>query len=180
MNTTDLITTCLKYPLLMDVLAFDNMKDGFEITLNKFNGYQELKNRTDVGDAFIKVISAINVKDVESCKDLPAKGKFAINLSIYELMVTDSAVLSKLSSVQQLLLLKDIRDKLKAKDKEIFGTLGKYTSAYALSRVLEKMGKLNKSDSDMMQFTNKRLLKNANTLDDIILIADSTLLSNKN
>jgi len=177
MNTINLINTCLKYPLLMDVLAFDNMQYGFEATFSKFNGFQELKNRTDAGNSFLKIFSSINIEDVNAYNDVVSKGTFAIHLSIYEMMVTDSVILSQLTAEQQIQLLKDIRGKLRYKEnnKEIFGAMGKYTSVYALSKVLLKLNLLDINDNDIIQFSNKMLLKNINTLDRIILITDNVL-----
>lgn len=106
MNTVSLINTCLKYPLLMDVLAFDNMLYGFEVTFGKFNGFQELRNRTDAGNSFLKIFSSINIEDIYTYKDVVSKGTFAIHLSIYEVMITDSVILSQLTAEQQLQLLK--------------------------------------------------------------------------
>lgn len=54
--------------------------------------------------------------------------------------------------------------------------MGKYTSVYALSKVLLKLKALDISDNDIMQFSNKMFLKDINTLDKIILITDKYII----
>lgn len=50
MTTEALSQTVLNYPLLMDLLASNNARKGFEAMLSNFNGLRELSKRTDARD----------------------------------------------------------------------------------------------------------------------------------
>ena len=59
--TSDLLSTCFTYPLLMDVFAFNNLKTGYQTVLGKFNGFQELKLRKDLGIHFTDAYGKIDI-----------------------------------------------------------------------------------------------------------------------
>ena len=47
LSTEDLTDLCLRYPLLSDFLAFDNLNIGLDKLFNDFNGIRELYSRED-------------------------------------------------------------------------------------------------------------------------------------
>jgi hypothetical protein len=49
-STKDLTAICLQYPLLYDVLAFNNINSGLKKLFSDFNGIRELSKRTDAID----------------------------------------------------------------------------------------------------------------------------------
>ncbi|HUM66835.1 MAG TPA: hypothetical protein PLV32_13340, partial [Chitinophagaceae bacterium] len=53
LTTPALLETCLSYPLLMDVLAFNNLVTGLEQTLKRFNGYHVLVVRPDFAKSLV-------------------------------------------------------------------------------------------------------------------------------
>lgn len=171
LKTSDLLQTCLTYPLSMDLMAFSNLKDGFAKTFNDFNGYQELKTRSDIGSAFLEMFSKISLDEINVQPNNTLKGNFTILVSLMEIMASDDRILSKLSSKQQISLSKKVLDNMPLKEKysEHFGTLGKYTSAFLLANILVSREKVTlKVDDKIIQFANTMQLSNEKTIDDIV------------
>jgi len=78
-KTSDLVETCFSYPLLLDLLAFNSIKAGFESVLSKFNGFQELKKRNDAGINLLEAYVSINLKKMLSDnQDIAIKGQYSI------------------------------------------------------------------------------------------------------
>ena len=54
LTTPALLETCLSFPLLLDVLAFNNLIEGVEQTISNFNGFQILVERPDFAESLVK------------------------------------------------------------------------------------------------------------------------------
>lgn len=98
LKTPELIQTCLNYPLLPDIFAFDNIKDGFEKFENDFNGFRELINREDVAIELLKLYKKIDPGYIPKDGTILEKGTYAFRLSFIELFVSHPLVIVKLSS----------------------------------------------------------------------------------
>ena len=51
LTTPALLETCLGYPYIIDCIAYNFPEQGFDITVNSFNGLRELVTRTDLVEA---------------------------------------------------------------------------------------------------------------------------------
>ena len=53
MSTEELVEACMSYPLALDCFAYNDVEQGINSVISRFNGFAELKQRDD---AFDKVL----------------------------------------------------------------------------------------------------------------------------
>ncbi|MBC7914346.1 MAG: hypothetical protein H7Y07_09510 [Pyrinomonadaceae bacterium] len=142
MSTKDLLQSCLNYPLLFDMYAYDNLQIGFSQMSEKFNGFAILRSRPDAATAIIDKYKKMDPDIVNTLKSEEDKGKFSMLLSATEILISTDPILKQLTNEQEKDLLKEILKKNNKKDinKEVFGASGKMTLAYTASKVLDKTG----------------------------------------
>jgi len=141
MSTAGLVETCLNYPLLSTMLAHNDLQTGFQAVASSFNEFQELLKRPDAGREVFKVYQKMDPKAM-SAKAISEKGAFAFEFTYIELLLSQPAILEKLTPTERKLLLKEGFAKFKSKDNYLatFGGFGELTTALILGRILEKEG----------------------------------------
>lgn len=94
-ETEDLIETCLRYPLFVDMLAYQSLNQGFSLVAAYFNGLEELIKRNDAGLKLLKIYDEIN------------SGKYDWTQQIYiEVLLSQNDILIKLNKENRNSLLK--------------------------------------------------------------------------
>lgn len=111
MSTDDLVETCLSYPLYLDILAFNSVQEGIDKMFANFNGFQELMIRSDVGKKLLKKYQKINLSDIKNEKTNIWKGQFKINICKLELLLSQDAILQKMSNIDRMILVKEVLNK---------------------------------------------------------------------
>lgn len=66
MSTKDLVETCMNYPLYGLYMAYNNEMDGMEVLINGFNGFDELKNRSDAAVELLDYYEGLSVVNTKS------------------------------------------------------------------------------------------------------------------
>jgi hypothetical protein len=142
MTTKDLLDSYLNYPLIMDMLAYDNLKDGFDKMNNTLNCFQTLLKREDVGKILIEKYR--NMKVVMDLNDSISStvGDYTFSFSTMELLLSKDEILNKLNQPDKLLLIKNVTQKYETKmlHKSIHGLLGQQTNLYLTAKILNFMG----------------------------------------
>ena len=98
-STKELVMVCLNYPLFNNYLVLNDEREGISITIQQFNGLQELSQRKDGIQELIKayadypIISKVQ-NDVNS-KDYHIPYK----LSFLELVLSDNVFLTEMSKL---------------------------------------------------------------------------------
>ncbi|RXF70151.1 hypothetical protein [Arcticibacter tournemirensis] len=89
LTTEELVNTCLRYPPLQNIYAFNNIQRGVEKLIQDFNGIRELLNRKDAYEETLKVYSKkINNSSVLLEKTASIKkGSYIITLSSIEMIL---------------------------------------------------------------------------------------------
>jgi hypothetical protein len=89
LSTEDLAELCLKYPLLYDVFAFENLNHGLDKLFDDFNGIRELYKRTDVSscltERYVRKVQDFSFLD-RKVSDLE-KGYFIMSVSSLEVLL---------------------------------------------------------------------------------------------
>ena len=174
LTTKALLETCLAYPLMPDAFVYNNMKEGFNKTYDKFNAYNELISRKDFASQLIKAYEMLNFKLLDSMQSDEEKGFFVIKISVAELFFGTSEFISQLHIINNKEILSILIDKLidKVQFHNIFGQIGIVSSSYAMINVLAVASdnELLKSD-EMNDFKTYMEFKNVEILDKIILMA---------
>lgn len=95
LTTKALLETCLDYPLLIDMMAFNTPQKGVETVIHKFNGLQELIKRNDVATHLANVYQQLITTDINKLSTLSDKGKLSFQLSFIEILFGQKPVLGK-------------------------------------------------------------------------------------
>lgn len=77
MSTDELVATCASHPLHSIYFAYNNELDGANVVFNNFNGFQELKNRTDAPEKLLKFYRDVNFAP----KAMPARYRKLSNIT---------------------------------------------------------------------------------------------------
>lgn len=175
-STKNLLESCLKYPLLLDFLAYNDDKFGFETMCNGFNGFIELKKRNDAGKYLVEKYRGMNAEEIRNDFIPSYKGHDTFRFSTIELILADDNVLSNLNALDKTLLMKDAmkRYEMVMKHQEIYGTFGQMTNVFLTTRVLNTLGNkdwdlYNKDNSEVKLFSDKMLVSTPTMFDSIVL-----------
>lgn len=113
LKTADLLNICLNYPLLPDIFAFNNIKNGFNKFERDFNGFRELLKREDAANELLKKYKAINPLSIPVNGTILEKGNFALKISFIELFISHPLIIEKTGNsnkkeiIEALLLMKE-------------------------------------------------------------------------
>ncbi len=139
LSTEQLIEVCLNYPLLFDILAFDNILTGLETYSINFNGFRELIERSDAALVLIKKYKGKDPLAIE--KDWSSYDKFdyALKISMMELFLCNKQILSKLDNIEKRDLMNEYRLKKSQKNSmiDLYKFKGFQTIYLAIVRLLE-------------------------------------------
>jgi hypothetical protein len=146
LSTEDLAELCLKYPLLYDVFAFENLNHGLDKLFDDFNGIRELYKRTDVSSCLIKryvrKVQDFSFLDRE-VSDLE-KGYFIISVSSLEVLLARIEWDDNVGKEVHREILQNLVSGYEAKSQYAgyFKGFGFRTNFYSRSHVISKLDKL--------------------------------------
>ncbi len=179
LSTGTLIRACLEYPLAFDVFAFDNLKNGFLMCFNKFNGYQELLKRPNAGKEMLNKFINVNPNKIDLLKSDNDRGNFTFSLTILEMLLSQREILNQLNMDERTSILRQAIENRKGKirHKDHFGTLGLFSLAYLTGNTISENNiELTK---DEKIFIDKMMLKDENIMNQIFEKA-TTIIIKKN
>ncbi|MGI4872705.1 MAG: hypothetical protein ACRYFX_16210 [Janthinobacterium lividum] len=135
MSTPGLVTTCLNYPLLNNMLAFIPLQRGARAQLANFNGFAELQQRPDAAQVLVTRYQ----QQCTVCVPPPADwGGYSLHYSHFEMVLAQDEFLTQLSSAQRHELVRLTLTKYAEKQREIanYATFGLKTTAFLLARIM--------------------------------------------
>lgn len=97
MTTEALVKTCLNYPNLLLMYAYNDFQKGFTELKNNFNGFQELMLRKDAGTELIKIYKQMNPMDLNKNWTSEQQGAFVIRFNYIEVIISQYLILNSLS-----------------------------------------------------------------------------------
>lgn len=183
MSTEALVETCLNYPLLPDIWAFNSYQQGIDKAVSGFNGFQKLQLHKNAGDELLKRYQKINMDDLEKKKTYNQQGDFILSISKIEALLSIRSIVENLSKSNK----KTLLNSLLLKNKEMRNN-GQYSrisieaNTYVVIKILlhedyilftQKI----KEDKNLEKFCRIGAGLNKSTLENIIEIANSFLLS---
>jgi hypothetical protein len=104
METGALVKTCLNYPLLIEVTAYNNRQQGIEIIINEFNGLRELIKRKDAGTILLTHLKELKPLNFAG-QNPPFKTRK--DLMQCEILLAQENILSNISKEERILVIKD-------------------------------------------------------------------------
>ena len=175
LTTAALLETCLSYPLMMDFLASNNMKSGFENTYKVFNGYQELVNRPDFANALIRYYKGLDIARVSALPTLVDQGNYSYKVCVTELFFGTTEFVKGVGAANNKALVALLLEKLNTKNKHagIYGFTGNVSAAYAIANVMaasDPRQEIFKKEG-LNAFKTQLVIKDSTVLNEIISLA---------
>ncbi len=155
LDTQALIRTCLDYPLLPQIMAANNLQDGFQRLAAIFNGFQELLVRKNAPDKLLELYKKMNPSELDRSWSPNRLGSYTFNFTYIEIILAQDEILSKMTTTERKNLLKQALNKYERKllISDIYSQYGLKTSAIIMGRIL------NVDDSEFKNMTKKQSLK---------------------
>jgi hypothetical protein len=174
-STKALIKTCLQYPLLVDIFAYDDFQVGFEHVASNFNGLRELFQRPDLAESTLQEyidMSDVVSPEVENIHD-------QLQFMRLEMFLSQPQIIKNLSIPKKKRLLSEAMRKFSAMSKlpERYGCFSLTPSCLIMARLLG--GQLNsgkiESDLKVSRFADKPFIADTETINTILGAAEKYL-----
>ena len=155
MNTQDLLEVCLDYPLLPDIFAFNNIKDGFAKFENDFNGFRELLKRDDAPDELLKKYKSIEPAAIPANGTILEKGNYVLSMSFIELFVSHPLMVKKIDTNGKKEIIKELllKKEKKKNQPDWYQTTGIQTNYLAITSIVLSDSDKFKSELDMTKIS---------------------------
>lgn len=111
LSTEELFLICLKYPLLMDIGAFNFFTDGYASYETNFNGIRELYKRSNAPSVIYSYYQQLKLQNAVMYSSI----SFVFRVSVIEYMISASPVISKYSATQRKEVATELLSKLNIK-----------------------------------------------------------------
>jgi len=175
-STKDLLETCLKYPLLMDYVFYNDTKFGFQTMCDGFNGFIELMKRNDAGKYLVEKYRGMITECILNDTIPSYQGHDSFRSSAIELILANDQILGNLNVSDKTLLIKDAMKgyEMKMRHKDIYGGFGQMTNVFLTTKILNTMDNkdwdlFKKNNIKAMLFSEKMMISGTETLDSIVL-----------
>jgi len=129
MSTEGLIATCLQYPNLVPLFAYNSPQRAIDRLSEEFNGLKELLGRKDVGDYLLKFYSDVDLDFLKKSDKYPAH-----RLLLIEYILAQPSVLETVSDKDH--LVKVVYDKMMLKQDKYEDVFSTNASALVLARTV--------------------------------------------
>ncbi len=185
-TTSDLIQTCLNYPLYGDIIACDHTQEGFKQVKAGFNGLQELLVREDAGVNLIEKYRKMDPGAFDHNWTLIKKGEYASKIYNIEILLAQDAIITSLNKNDRILLMRNSLQKVQTKSEypEVFGILSFNNIALIIGRILVKenyqplVQRISESEK-LKEFLEKAFLSDSELINEILHHADQYLTQNQ-
>lgn len=127
------------YPLILDIMAFDNILAGLEAYTTNFNGFRELIKRSDAAKVLVQKYREKDPLAVEKDWSSFESFLYAKRISMMELFLCNKEILSQLDTDKKKDLMNEYRLKKSEKNKlpDLYKNKGFQTIYLAIVKLLE-------------------------------------------
>jgi len=92
LQTEELIMHCMNVNMMGDMYAFNNLQEGFDRLVLRYNSLQWMQNKEDSGSEFLRLYKAINLFELSEIDRIST-----IRLSFLEMAIAQDCVLETLT-----------------------------------------------------------------------------------
>lgn len=152
LSTEELFLICLKYPLLMDIGAFNFFTDGYASYETNFNGIRELYKRSNAPSVIYSYYQQLRLGNAAIYSTI----SFVSRVSVIEYMISAAPVISKYSATQRKEVATELLSKLNIKKarKGDFPDTYLNSTYLALIRIIrcDQTGNLSSDDTKLSNY----------------------------
>ncbi|UOQ65156.1 hypothetical protein [Hymenobacter volaticus] len=137
-STPGLLSTCLNYPLLGNILAYNSLQRGTRVQLESFNGFDELRKRPEAASLLLERYQRMG----PTC--LPEgqvqRGNYSFSFTYVEMILAQDEYLAQLSADERRSLLREALTKYIEKKplaESVYSDLGLATSVFVMARIMQ-------------------------------------------
>jgi hypothetical protein len=130
-----LVTTCLDYPLLRNMLAYNTLQQGIRAQLANFNGFGALQQRAGASAALFERYHLMR----PTCLPATQVGDYSFTFSYVEMILAQDEYLQQLSPAQRRAYMQEALAKYADKKPladEVYGLFGLKTAAFVMARIM--------------------------------------------
>ena len=139
LSTMQLLDACLEYPLLGDIMAFNNTQHGVDAFKMNFNGIEEFLRRSDRHKVLIDRYANADPAGYKNDWSDINKGEYAYRILVLELIIAQHELLNLLDSSQRRNLVGLLLEVKKQKAQhEIYSYHSIMSIYYPIARILMK------------------------------------------
>ena len=139
-STDSLSRTCLNYPLLSLIWAYNSLQQGFDHILEMFNGFDELFNRTDANIELIKIYQQMDPDSVNSISESVDRGEYMTQFTFIEITLAQNQLINKLTHEEvNILLSLCLEQYYKKANIASFSWIGEMSTLAIMARILESI-----------------------------------------
>ncbi|MCF0069256.1 hypothetical protein LZD49_02155 [Dyadobacter sp. CY261] len=142
LSTEELLLITMEHPFFRSYIAHDSPLEGLGFALEDFNGYLEFKRRPDAMKALREVYFREDFSKLQSMPDSAEMGAYSLKWIGLELIMSDEALLTQMSSHEKIDFLKRWHRQLLVKQnyRDVFGGISDATSAYIFYQLMRSLG----------------------------------------
>lgn len=136
-STPGLLATCLDYPMLPNMLAYNYLQRGAQATLATFNGFGQLVQRPEAAALLLDRYRLMTPRCLPPAEE---QGAYSFSFSYLEMVLAQDEYLAQLTANQNRTLVREALSKYVEKElhrEDVYGYFGLKTSAFVLARVMQ-------------------------------------------
>lgn len=139
MTTRSLVETCMKYPLFGNYLAYNDQFEGIMQVMSGFNGFKELRSRSDAAEELLKYYASMDVESINAQTKSEAysnivQGNSVIHFDYIELVLMSGAYSSiDTEDIEELRFIAEEKLQNKINSQGLFG----YESIYKTGIIID-------------------------------------------
>jgi hypothetical protein len=173
MSTAGLIETCLNYPLIGDMGAYNSWQQGFDRVAARFNGLQELLRRPDAGTKLLAHYRQMEPAGIRKKGTSLKKGQYAVTFQYVEILLAQEPVLSSMTAAERRDLLAACLDKVRAKQEPDYNVVDVAYTAWVMGRILvmdapDRLALEERAESELTYFLADGRIVNEQVMDEIL------------
>lgn len=180
MSTRGIVETVLRYPLLGDVLAFNNPQRGFDVVRSRFNGLDELFSRPEAGEFLVELYRGVDPSAIAPNLSLVKQGQQARKVFYIEMLLAQDEILAGMNDtvLSDLLFETMVKREQKIERFDVYGVEGLEPTAWVAARTLKHTDHefAKSTDKELMDFLAHGDLYSIATLEKVFGRAEELLL----
>lgn len=104
-STTNLLDLCLQYPYNINIIAYNDIQEGFKNLLYEYNGYAELFSRNDLFDVILERIKRFSTSNEDAKrKGKIERGEFSFQYLILQNIIMHEVLTNVLTKDRKIVL----------------------------------------------------------------------------
>lgn len=180
LSTKALVSTCMNFPMFMDLYFFNDIQTGVNSLKQSFNGFAELLKRPDAGKELLAAYKLMNPENFEKNGNEIYKGDFTFRFVQIEILLAQDEIIKNIAAGIEKELLTEAALKYDTKKATgIFSGFALSPSALIIARLLNKNSQIPRFENPLTANMVNRFIITGTAYTPEVLVQIRELLKNK-